>query len=134
MSRTCTLHSAQLPITITLTADGLVLASGTFAIFDASNNQLESWTMKTGSSGTDTHTRSNDPSKVAGSIMTWDVSVCSMSDQVSSTTVAITVNQDIDCPCNPPASYPLSNLGLCSTGAYSEIQDQLQIAITPPAS
>jgi len=134
MSRTCTLHSAQLSITTTLTAEGLVLASGTFAIFDASDNQLESWTMKTGTSGTDSHTSRIDPSKVAGSIITWDVSVCSMSAQINSTTVAITMKQDIECAITPPASYPLSNLGQCSTGSYQEIKDQLQFALSPQAS
>src|SRR5688572_8695506 len=95
-------------IIVRMTANNALHAAALFAIFDANEIELESWTMAVDPSGQINHSVGTPTAQLCDGFLTWRILVCSHDENIDSGDIEVTVRQNaVACPVAPPAVYNL---------------------------
>jgi hypothetical protein len=107
---------------IVLTTQGLLAAGALFQVIPVfgapSPTPEEQWQMTVGSAGVDAHDMATSAKNLEGDGINFQVNLCALSNQFTSGSVAVTVEQDgQDRPIVPPMSFTLPSVAPCQSAA-----------------
>ncbi len=122
----CLVSAGSGPVTVGLRVDGLLGVGGHFQMVSA-NEVIEEWRLAIDERGEAEHVCVTPPDRLGGSVLRFDVMVCSRDPNRDTGTVEVQCFQDgVELPCLPPTSWRLSGIPPCESDTAVHVRSTVE--------